>query len=234
MNIVNYLKYKLNNNFDKKPDINKHQYKKENNITKSDKSIFIPSEQDSLFWCYYIITNGDVNYEMLSNKNTLIAKKLKIEYINKIRENKLIIKSYKFDTLSNIENNLANENLINIKTFMTLSIIDKINVIFVKNKTYYECLMNDSNIIYIVYEIDVNSKYNKKYGYELATDNILSKIRTTLYKLDNLNKPIKSLSSYKVDELINIANKLAIEIHNKDTGKNKSKNELYEAIIQYF
>jgi len=55
-----------------------------------------------------------------------------------------------------------------------------------------------------------------------------------LYKLDSLNKPIKSLSSYKVSELLNIANKLAIEIINKQTGKNKTKNELYESIIQYF
>ena len=55
-----------------------------------------------------------------------------------------------------------------------------------------------------------------------------------LYKIDNVNKPIKIISSYKLQELIDICNKLAIEIINKDTNKKKTKNELYEAIIQYF
>ena len=49
-----------------------------------------------------------------------------------------------------------------------------------------------------------------------------------------LDKPIKALSSYKVQDLIDICNKLVIDIVNKETGKNKTKNELYESIIQYF
>ena len=144
------------------------------------------------------------------------------------------MKSYKFDTISNIESNLANDININIKTIMTLCVIEKINLIFINKKTYFELLMNDSNNVYIIDTIEVNTKYNKKYGFELASYETLNEIRNSLYKLDSLNKPIKSLSSYKVSELLNIANKLAIEIINKQTGKNKTKNELYESIIQYF
>ena len=78
------------------------------------------------------------------------------------------------------------------------------------------------------------SKYHKKYGFELATTDALNNIKNTLYKIDNISKPIKSISSYKVQELIDMCNKLAIETSNKETGKNKSKNDMYEAIIQYF
>jgi len=230
INIENYLKYKLNS-------------KKENNTKKPvseiktnifNSSIFVPREQETLFWCYYIILNGEANYEMLNVKNSLIAKQIKINYVSKIRENKPVIKTYKFDTITNIESNLANDNNISIKTVMSLCAIDKINLIFVSRKTYFELLMNDSQPIYIIRELDNNSKYNKKYGFEIANEASLQNIRTTLYKIDNLDKPIKALSSYKVKDLTDICEKLAIKIHKDDTTKNKTKNELYESIIQYF
>jgi hypothetical protein len=45
---------------------------------------------------------------------------------------------------------------------------------------------------------------------------------------------MKAISGYTIADLISISNKLAIEIINKETGKNKTKNDLYESIIQYF
>lgn len=231
-NMSTYLKYKA------------IKYNKYNNIeTKSDQkdkncqsknSLFIPKEEDTLFWCYYIISSGESSYEMMNVKNSLVAKQIKINYVDKIRANKQTIKIYKFDTISNIENNLANENNININSVMTLCAIDKINIIFVKKNTYYELLMNDTEPIYIIRETEIKSKYCKKYGFEIADSTVLEQIRTTLYKVETLNKPIKALSSYKVQELIDICNKLAIEIKRADTCKNKSKNELYESLIQYF
>lgn len=244
-NMSKYLKYKLiktsnisntsntSNTFNK-CDLTKANKEPEIKKQTMDESIFFPKEQDSLFWCYYIISAGETNYEMINVKNSLLAKQLKINYVNKIRMNKQTIKTYKFDTITNIENNLANDNIINIKTIMSLFAIDKINIIFVSRKTYYELLMNDTEPIYIIREVENQSKYNKKYGFEIANQNSLEQIRTTLYNLETLDKPIKSLSSYKVQDLINICNKLAIEIKRLDTGKNKTKNELYESLIQYF
>ena len=157
-----------------------------------------------------------------------------LELVTLIRTKKDIIKTYKFDTISNNESNLANDNNLNPKTFLTLCAIENINIIYISKKTYYELMMNDSNIIYIVYEIQSNSKYFNKYGYELGTNESINKIKSTHYKLDKIDKQIKSISSYKVEDLVNICNKLAIETTNKDTGKTKSKKDLYESIIQYF
>ena len=92
--------------------------------------LFIPNQQDSLFWCFYIIKNGDVKYETLNNKNSLIAKQMKIELVDSIRKNKDVVKMYKFDTISNLESNLANDNNLSINTFFTLCAIENINVIF--------------------------------------------------------------------------------------------------------
>jgi len=96
--------------------------------------LFIPNEQDSLFWCFYIMINGIDTYEMLTNKNTLIAKQLKINLVSNIRQNKNIIKMYKFDTITNIESNLAYDNNINPKTLLSLCAIENINVIYVNKK----------------------------------------------------------------------------------------------------
>ena len=229
-NMMSYLKYK----FKDESNIKKISEKKCENVVSKKSSIFCPKENDSLFWCYYIILNGDTSYEMLNVKNVLVEKSHKFEYVTKIRTNKQIVKTYKFDTLTNIESNLANDEFINIKTIMSLSAIDKINIIFISKNTYYELLMNDDKPIYVIREIELQSKYKKKYGYEMADTNLLEEIRKTLYRLETLDKPIKALSSYKVQDLIDICNKLAIEVINKETGKTKTKNELYESLIQYF
>jgi len=229
-NMITYLKYKLININSKTSDNFEHKINKE--LVKE--SIFIPKEQDSLFWCYYIISSGESSYELINVRNSLVAKQIKINYVNKIRMNKQVVKTYKFDTITNIESNLAIDNNINIKSVMSLCAIDKINIIFISRKTYYELLMNDTEPIYIIREMDYQSKYNKKYGFEIANPNLLEEIRTTLYKLETLDKSVKALSSYKLQDLIDICNKLAIEIKRIDSGKNKTKNELYESLIQYF
>jgi hypothetical protein len=236
INMENYLKYNLldiTSVFKDSNIKNSNSNKIKSDIKKTD--FFVPREQDSLFWCYYIIKYGEIKYEMFQNRNFITTQNLKIELVTKIRENKIIAKTYKFDTLSNIESNLANDSTISIKTFMTLCAIDNINIIFVSKKTYYEFLTNDSNVIYIIRELDSSKlKYNKQYGYVIANEDLLNEICDNLYKVDSLDKPIKGLTSYKVCDLLNIANKLAIETKNKETGKNKTKNELYESIIQYF
>ena len=210
--------------------------------------IFIPREQDTLFWCFYIIQNGDLKYETMYNKNDIVARQMKIEYIDIIRKNKQIIKTYKFDSISNIENNLANEKSLNINSFLTLCAILNINILFVNNKTYYESFMNDTETIFIIYSLNNNEtnketnkgnnkgnkNYSSRYGFEIGSNIKVSNIKSTLYKLDNIAKPIKSVSSYNISELVEICNKLAIEIKNVKTGKNRQKKELYESIIQYF
>jgi len=236
-NIKSYLKYDFLNQNNKYNSEKLVKSEKSGKINRANESnIFIPKEYDTLFWCYFIIKNGDVKYELLNVRNTLVCKQLKIEFVESIRQNKQIVKTYKFDTITNIENNLVNENNISIKTIMTLCAIDNINLIFISRKSFFELLMNDDKPIYIIREFDGSNYKNsaKKYGFEIANSSMLEDIRSNLFKLDKLDKPIKALSSYKVQELIDISRKLDIEIINKDTGKNKTKNELYEALIQFF
>jgi hypothetical protein len=231
-NIQKSLRMKINLNKDFKEKLTKTQTPNKEQSQKDE--IFIPIEQDGLFWCYFIIKNGDIKYETIYNKNDLVAKQMKIDLVNVVRKNKDIVKMYKLDTITSIESNLANDNLLNSKTFLTLCAIENINIIYVSKKTYFELMMNDTDVIYIVYEKPSKSKYYNKYGYELGDKALIENIRTTLYKVDKIDKPIRSLSYYKVEELLDICSKLAIETNNLNTGKTKQKKDLYEAIIQYF
>jgi hypothetical protein len=79
-----------------------------------------------------------------------------------------------------------------------------------------------------------NNNNNIKYGFKMANKTETDKIRSDLYRLEKIDKPIKSMSSYKVDELAIICEKLSIDTVNKMTGKKKTKKDLYETIIQYF
>ena len=175
------------------------------------------------------------NYQLLNNRNIVFEKTKKIEYVEKIRKDKHMIKNYKFASISNIENNLVNEMKLETFAFLTLCAIENMNVIFLKRNAYYELKMNDSNKFYVIQFF--NDK--KRYGFEEVTKEVLDNYKTLYYKLDNIDKPIKSLSSYSVPELIDICTKLGIETidMNKSTDnkeKTKSKKELYESIIKYF
>lgn len=217
-------------------NIKKNKQTTANKETDINKNKIIPLENDSLFWCLYIIKNGLMNYSQLTNRNVVVEKQFKIEYVERLRKEKQLIKQYKFDSMSNIENKLANENSIDNKTFLTLCVLGNLNIFFILNKTYYELNMNDSNKFYVVTYL--NDK--KKYGFEEVTKDVLDSYRNLYYKLDNIDKPIKSQSSYTVQELIDICKKLGIETIDKDKSteknkeKSKSKKELYESIIKYF
>jgi hypothetical protein len=247
------LECKLHNQFN-----NKKIKQQSEKIESINKNIFIPSDSDSLFWCLYIIKNGISNYTQLTNRNMIVEKKMKIDYVERLRKEKQLIKQYKFDTITNTENMLANETRIDINTFLTLCVLGCLNIFFIKKNTYFELNMNDSNKIYIIKYISEKDKY----GFEETNKDNLDDFRNKYYKVDNMSKPIKSMSGYKTQELVDICNKLGIETsvvsggsasnnksnkNNKnnennevneivsgDNTKTKSKKDLYESIIKYF
>jgi hypothetical protein len=235
-NMCKSLECRLHNQYNNKKI--KQQSEKMESINKN---IFIPSDSDTLFWCLYIIKNGLTNYTQLTNRNMIVEKKMKIDYVERLRKEKQLIKQYKFDTLTNTENMLANETRIDVNTFLTLCVVGCLNIFFIKKNTYFELNMNDSNKIYIIKYISEKDKY----GFEETNKDNLDDFRNKYYKVDNLSKPIKSMSAYKTQELVDICNKLGIETNVvscsssspsniSDNAKSKSKKDLYEAIIKYF
>jgi hypothetical protein len=224
-NTIDKYLVRFNEN-NKKPNQQSKNITNKNNKVNSD--FFFPKDNDTLFWCFYIIQNSMLDYEMTNNKNIIFEKNIKIKYVEKIRKEKKTIKNYKLASLTNIENNLVNDDKINELTFLSLCIIEKINVIIIKKNTYFELITNfDTNNVYLI------NFSNHKFGFKLIEKTNYDNYIQNMFKIENIQKPIKSLTYYKVDELVDICNKLGIEITNLNNGKQKTKKELYELIIQY-
>ena len=214
--------------------------KEKTTVEKKKETIFYPKQKDSLFWCFYVMVHGDVAYEMLQPINLIVEKKIKIEYIEKIRQNKIALKQHKYATLSHIENHLLNEQQIDIKTFFSLCVLENLNVFYIIKKTYYELLMNDDmNTIFILQQSSKSTqsiKYSQyhKYGFESETQKTIDQYKKELFHIEHLEKPVKSISAYKLSDLIDFCNRLGLETVNSETKKPKKKQELYEDLTQYF
>jgi len=184
---------------------------------------FFPKEKDSLFWCFYIMKYGLDVYRDLGQINIVIEKKIKIEYIELLRKNKLVLKTNKMAPLAHIENALLNEFKIDIKTFLALCVAENMSVMYIHKNTFYELNIDtDENNIQTV----VREDNPLRYGYEASKNN--QTIRDTMFKIDNLSKPIKAMSSYKLDELVGFCEKLGIVL-----GEKPKKKDYYERLLQY-
>jgi hypothetical protein len=187
---------------------------------------FFPKEKDKLFWCFYIMRHGLEEYQALGKTNVVIEKKIKIEYIELLRTKKQLLKAHKMAPLTHIENELLNEPKIDLKTFLALCVCDNLPMIYVHKKTYYELNLDDNIDLQ-----DSTKKYHiitrwdepLKFGYRFGTKDCVK----SFYKIDNLNKPLRALSAYKLDELMDMCHKLGMT-----TIKKQTKQEMYEFIVQ--
>ena len=197
---------------------------------------------DKLFWIFYKIINNfdDVDLENINSFKTI--KDFKFNIVEKLRSQKNILKNFKIQK-SLVEDDLTNNEKISFKTFHALCVLHLVNVILLKdNNTYCVlCCNNDEKVInlqnYKILKLS-NIKMNKEFNnfdIELANQNMkeeeLQQLLLTYYNIENIEKPLKAFSSYKLDDLYRIAEKLNITIYDEH-GKKKKKQSLYENIFQ--
>lgn len=218
-NLKNKL-YKENS----KPVQVKKKKQTEKKEEKKKKNIFIPEEEDTLFWCYIIYKYGYSEYELKREKKYESITNLKINLVYTIRENKELLKKLKLRK-TKIEENLTSDKKISLDTFLFLIAVNEINILYIDKHTYYEESYSDKEKRCIIkYEKDQD-----KYGLLDITTEELEKIKENKLHILNLSKPIKALSSYKVPELKEMCKILDIDIM-KTTTKCKTKKELYQLI----
>lgn len=195
---------------------------------------------DKLFWLFYKIYNNysddDLNYINIFTTE----KEFKLEIINKINLNKDLLKSYKIQKNS-IISELANEKTISLNTLKALCILYNINLLIIKdNNTYSRFTKNNSeNTIdnldkYHIIKLIYNNQSSINNNYKIQLNIHIDEIKNSLYNffyVNNLEKPLKSISSYKLPEIIEIANKLNISIINSN-NKKKTKIELYSDCLK--
>ena len=87
---------------------------------------------------------------------------------------------------------------------------------------------SENNIIYYN-----NDSYKLSILDRVEKDKLLDEYKKSHWIINNIDKPLLALSSYKLSDLQNIAKKLQIPIHN-DTNKRFCKQELYKMIKSKF
>jgi hypothetical protein len=222
-NINYYCKHKLINMNDNNKIINNIKKKVDIN---NDNELYKIKYKDSLFWCFYILKNGYSNYEInVENKQFIIEKEEKYKYVSILRNKKDLLKLHKIKPLTDLEDELANKEMINIKTFIALCLVENINIFIIDNRKCFELIIDDKNNINIIHK-----EYNTN-KYYIETKNDINKIK--FYKnnyllMDNLDNKLKSINSYRLDELIDMCKRL--DIYNNQ----KTKKELYEILTLKF
>lgn len=197
-------------------------------IKENKSAFFIPKKRDTLFWCFYIALKG-IDYFKLINNYFTEENTFKIKTIEDARKNKSLFKSNKIK-VSIFESELLMEKNIKLDILKGLCLFYNLNIIIIRKKTYLEFLFDIKEPICLIEEYNNNSK--TEYGIQThITKEKYDEIKKKLFYLENPNKILNSISSYKLNELQNIAKKLNISLINAETSKNKNKKELYETII---
>ena len=185
---------------------------------KSEKTgLFIPKQKDKLFWCYYILKYGYNNYHNIDVHPYKIEKKIKMECIDLLKDNKAKIKQrrLKFDV-----NDLLYVPKISLDLFFSLCLASSINIVLVKDKTYYSLIDNTENEIMMIY-------WNKREGYGLKKQKeTLETIAKTRIESVQPEKHLRAVSAYKVCHLEEFCKKLGINT----SSKRMSKMEIYNKI----
>ena len=190
--------------------------------TKTNNFLYNVNKNNSLFWCFYILQNDFFSFETIKN-DFMEINKYKSFYIEQIKKNKNILKENKFN-IKKLEENLTNYENMSIATFSALCYVFKYNFCIFDNKLCYNlnifdngskiCIIKENNN-YLIYDNDNINEYIKK--------NMENK-----YIITNFSKPLKAISSYKVNELVIVAKKLQINI------KDKKKKDIYLLLKKYF
>jgi len=200
---------------------------------------FTPSQTNSLFWCFYIIYNGFASYEYESNYFTA-EQQFKIQTIEKVKkgEGKTSLKEHKISKTC-FESGLLGSTNINAKTLYALCLCYNLNIFYIYKNTYYEMISSIEKPIHIIkynaetnnysicLPVDINATETLSKHYEY-----IEKTKEKYWKLDSLDKPLRTVTAYSVHDLANICSKLDIAVVCETTNKKKTKAELYSSILQ--
>ena len=195
---------------------------------------------DSLLWIIYIIINGPEKFETVENHYTE-SNQFKFELVELVRKHKPILKANKIK-LSGLEESLVHKPFINLETLEAVALCKNISVCIVQGRKYYEVANGSGGSGSSVFIIEkIKGKYVLYAGPPQMTAEYLNYIRKNYWFMESISAPIRPMSAYKLQDLVDISVKLNLPVANRIPGKfgsigtekRKTKPELYEAICKY-
>jgi hypothetical protein len=185
--------------------------------TKSDpKSSYFTDKTDSLFWCLYIAAHGHPAYESIGRgySNVEIAEKQKI--IEFVRKNQGIAKTKVM--AQEIMSDLMTNKRASLMVLPALAAFYKKQIVITKQNRFYIDIpgTEDSDTLYLI----KNERGNYGIDYSNPSPNL-----NKLIRLNNYDKPLAAISTYKIGDLTELAIQVGI-----DTTVKRNKADLYQAV----
>jgi len=197
--------------------------------------LFQPRQQDTLFWCLYVLHHGPAEYERIGHNYGVKELEEKQRLAKFINENKSRIKSTNHKVTNVQIQEILSELLTSQKeTSMSvlgaLTVFYDINIMLIGSEGH--CMLeywatadqlDFKRHTYVLFK-DKYGKYRAQF--EWIPTSRVNELREKYMVLDNYMKPIRAASHYKVQELIDLARKLSIY----DENRKYTKVELYDAV----
>ena len=203
---------------------------------------FNESAKDSLLWSAYIMLYGIEKYETIENYYTE-ANTFKFDLVELMRKHKPVLKANKIK-INALEENLVHKPFIGLETLQAIAVCNNLSVCIVNDRKYYETASGGGggggggNGGFILEKI--KGKYALYACPDRIRDGYLNYIRKNYWLMESISAPIRPISAYKLQDLVDICSKLNLPVVNSIPGKfgsmgtekRKTKPELYEAICK--
>jgi len=202
---------------------------------KPDLNIITPNHTDTLFWSMYIAKYGYSDYVTVGTryKNKEIEKKQ--DMIDRIKKNPTLVKT-------------------DIRKISKVCVQETLSELMMDKKTSYNsfflmCLLNGLIVYVVNRELNLYMKFqgitttqedsdhifykspDGSYSIDLdSTREKMEAIESTMVRIDFGDKPMKSITAYKIDDLVTMAKQMDPEIE-KESSKKWKKTELYQFIL---
>jgi hypothetical protein len=203
--------------------------------TAASEELISPKQNDTLFWCLFIIHFGYGEYLEVDRNYGVKELEVKKQIGEFITKNPHAMKSTSTKMTKAAVQEILSELLTSQKetsmnSMMAILVYYKINLIMV-NSTKLLMLEfvadKDNELPTYVLHKDAYGKYSVKTE-PLTTDEIAD-MKNKMICLESYLKPLKAISNYKVEELEELAKKMGIYEKNKKYKKNDLYQEISEA-----
>jgi len=197
------------------------------------------SAKDSLLWSAYIMIYGVEKYETIENHYTE-SNAFKFELVELMRKHKPILKANKIK-INALEESLVHKPFIGLETLQAIAVCNNLSVCIVQDRKYYETASGGGGSTGKEFILEkIKGKYVLYVSPDRITAGYLKYIRENYWLMESISAPIRPLSAYKLQDLVDISQKLNLPVVNVTPGKfgsmgtekRKTKPELYEAICK--
>jgi hypothetical protein len=192
---------------------------------------------DSLLWSLYIMLYGVEKFEMVDNEYTE-SNRFKFELIELLRQNKPVLKANKLK-ISALEESLVHKQFITLETVHAVVACKSMSIMIVQDRKYYDVVGGGEGATFIIEKI--KGKYVLYNSPHVIVAKYITYIRENYWRMESISAPIRPLSAYKLQDLVDISTKLGLAVVSVIPGKfgsigtekRKTKPALYESICRY-